>query len=690
MKQRSYQIGNYSQMLENNNNILHIYMKSKGKGKFLIIIFIFIVAIFGIGALMKGKKTSDTTSKPTIKIKAMSKTLNPDEKTGGTEGYTEYLDGETLGTNIDISVTWENGIGLKTNGVKGLLFKRIVGSNVVQSILTTKDDNLEDGAESTVIFKGTDILQGFRENETVGENTVTVEYVTATVSQEMTNKLNINSHTSVTGVDFTPPIQTSFSILQEDLDSTIKIESAKTFSLPVSVGSIEGSFSVKEQTWYRIMSENGYFGGDVRLKTNSDGSYQLYAIKNPVTDETIIEGDGTEMTLEKIPDTDYVVMKVSDDGYAVFTDDRNEQKVVTKNELFSNVDNYKNAIMTIKSYSSTDLIRPKHPKFKMWCFVTPGVSTPTGFQWVNGSFRTDTIENLKADWKAGKVILKDMDGTPSAVSQGYKYVAITITDGGACGSYYLFGKTLPTTGNYPLFSVCRQIGLGQINAGSKLDSTCPLINKNLQQGQGTGTSWAIYDLSSDDQYTLEKGEIYGSLSSEQAMPDSETVVFFDRQHVSCGDDAINQLQFKKGGTYDGIPHARYFMSCKVQDTLANPNNRIFTKPTTDGGDKRMKSLYNQHVTCGTKPLQYFGLARHADPGKTFDKIKYQYDCSPKDTKGECRELSTVKTSVKLDASTNNEDPLYLHNMKCNKDEFLTGFKYRTDWNSVWYDYKCCK
>jgi hypothetical protein len=334
----------------------------KSKGKFLIIIFIFIVAIFGIGALMKGKKTSDTTSKPTIKIKAMSKTLNPDEKTGGTEGYIEYLDGETLGTNIDISVTWENGIGFKSNGIKGLLFKRKVGSNVVQTLLTSKAEHLKDEAEGTVTLKGDNILDGYRGSETVGQNTITIEYITNEIPTNMTPETSNPDMSTFNPVEF-DGVYANFTIEQNDLDTTVNIDQVVVLDIPITMDSdqLKTSLTNTGYTLYEIKSVNGNYTTTVRL-VKVDDKYV-----KPVDPNTgaVISSIG-EFKFEKYLLSNFISNR---EGEYLNTKDTHNIEYITKDKLQSSVYVMNNSMFDIIEKSKTHplsgdvIINVSYPNF---------------------------------------------------------------------------------------------------------------------------------------------------------------------------------------------------------------------------------------------------------------------------------------------------------------------------------------
>jgi hypothetical protein len=119
------------------------------------------------------------------------------------------------------------------------------------------------------------------------------------------------------------------------------------------------------------------------------------------------------------------------------------------------------------------------------CLTVPGVGTPDGFQWARG-YDGSSIEKIIDSHKKGLITCNNGDNTLSA---GYKYVALTITEGTGCGHYYLFGKTLPTKNKYVADEFC---SYGQLKAGIKPDTKCVSVSRKA--GQPGGTSWKIYPL----------------------------------------------------------------------------------------------------------------------------------------------------------------------------------------------------
>ena len=151
-------------------NNLGIGRSRKGNNTFFIIgIIIFIFAIAITVYVMtrddeEKKKTTDTLELPKVSNVGVKRTLNPDSRgseSGTAETYEidggkletyqiEYNTGETfsdlekklLSKNVDLTVSWDNGIGF--DNVTEIIFKRKIDGTVKRTISHTKSESTGD------------------------------------------------------------------------------------------------------------------------------------------------------------------------------------------------------------------------------------------------------------------------------------------------------------------------------------------------------------------------------------------------------------------------------------------------------------------------------------------------------------------------------------------------------------------
>ena len=155
------------------------------------------------------------------------------------------------------------------------------------------------------------------------------------------------------------------------------------------------------------------------------------------------------------------------------------------------------------------------------------------------------------------------------------------------------------------------------------------------------------------------------------------VRFLDRQHVNCGDDALNRFQLTRpsGNTIS------YRVHC-LEGVNNSSTGWNYTAVNSDGGGN-MTVLKNHKVDCGNKAISEFVLR---NPAKTA-QIKYAFRCSNLPHTGQCREMVT---SYDADGSGNS---VYLdrQNVSCGEGEAMSSFvlEQNSSKNRVRYNYKCC-
>jgi len=154
-------------------------------------------------------------------------------------------------------------------------------------------------------------------------------------------------------------------------------------------------------------------------------------------------------------------------------------------------------------------------------------------------------------------------------------------------------------------------------------------------------------------------------------------VYLDRQHVNCGDDALNRFQL----TRPSKNTINYRVHC-LEGVNSGSTDWKKTKANEDGGGNAVY-LDRHRINCGMKPISKFWLRRPTD-----NQINYDYKCSNLSHTNECRVLSTPFD----DDGGGNAVYLDRQNVKCGKGEAMTEFVLRRnpEGNKIRYEYKCCK
>jgi len=154
------------------------------------------------------------------------------------------------------------------------------------------------------------------------------------------------------------------------------------------------------------------------------------------------------------------------------------------------------------------------------------------------------------------------------------------------------------------------------------------------------------------------------------------VIFLDRQHVNCGDDALNRFQL----TRPSGNRISYRVHC-LEGVNNSSTGWNYTGGNSDGGGN-MTVLKNHKVDCGDKAISEFVLRR-----PTGTQINYAFRCSNLPHTGQCREMVT---SYDADGSGNS---VYLdrQNVSCGEGEAMSSFvlEQNSSKNRVRYNYKCC-
>ena len=155
-------------------------------------------------------------------------------------------------------------------------------------------------------------------------------------------------------------------------------------------------------------------------------------------------------------------------------------------------------------------------------------------------------------------------------------------------------------------------------------------------------------------------------------------IYLDRHTLDCGNDGIQRFQLKRpsGSKID------YKYTC-VDGVNASQSGYKYTG-SNDWGGGNMIYLDRHQVDCGKKPISRFRLTRPAG-----NKLRYQFRCSNRNAKGDCRKTATGW-------NTPSSSTIYLdrHNVKCKANEALTRFRLVHNGKSggakkIRYDYTCC-
>jgi len=276
-------------------NNLGIGRSRKGNNTFFIIgIIIFIFAIAITVYVMtrddeEKKKTTDTLELPTVSNVGVKRTLNPDSRgseSGTAETYEidggkletyqiEYNTGETfsdpekklLSRNIDLTVSWDNGIGF--DNVTEIIFKRKIDGTVKRTISYTK-------SESTG-----DILKYFQSNQTglslefdnIDDDGNMYNVVgTNTISIFVKLPYDDNEHKLWPGANTDIPVTIGIT----DLSSTLEITSSRSqMYYPVTSGFGMSNLEISNDIYTIKPSLNTQVPFSTMLKSACDSSILL-------------------------------------------------------------------------------------------------------------------------------------------------------------------------------------------------------------------------------------------------------------------------------------------------------------------------------------------------------------------------------------------------------------------------------
>lgn len=154
------------------------------------------------------------------------------------------------------------------------------------------------------------------------------------------------------------------------------------------------------------------------------------------------------------------------------------------------------------------------------------------------------------------------------------------------------------------------------------------------------------------------------------------VVYLDRQHVNCGDDAITRFQLTRAGANT----INYRVHC-MEGVDSGKSDWKYTAADEDGGGD-VRYLNRQKVDCGDTPITDFLLRR-----PTNNTMSYAYKCSNLAHNGNCRELVTPHD----EDGDGNMVYLDKHNVECGEGEAMTSFRLTRNATNdrVNYTYTCC-
>lgn len=154
------------------------------------------------------------------------------------------------------------------------------------------------------------------------------------------------------------------------------------------------------------------------------------------------------------------------------------------------------------------------------------------------------------------------------------------------------------------------------------------------------------------------------------------VVYLDRQHVNCGDDALTRFHL----TRPSASTVSYRVHC-MEGVDSGKSDWHYTNADEDGGGNAVY-LDRQHVNCGDTPITDFWLRR-----PTNNTINYAFKCSNLPHNGQCRELVTQYD----DDGGGNMVFLDRQNVECGEGEAMTSFRLGRNptGNQIYYKYTCC-
>jgi hypothetical protein len=156
------------------------------------------------------------------------------------------------------------------------------------------------------------------------------------------------------------------------------------------------------------------------------------------------------------------------------------------------------------------------------------------------------------------------------------------------------------------------------------------------------------------------------------------VVYLDRQHVNCGNDAITRFQLTRAGANT----INYRVHCMEGVDSGKSNWKYTTADEDGGGDVRY--LDRHKVDCGDKAISDFWLKNQGD-----GTMKYAFKCS--DLVHDNNMCYETITPFDEDGDGN---MVYLdrHNVECGEGYALTSFglERNSNDNRITYRYNCCR
>jgi len=189
----------------------------------------------------------------------------------------------------------------------------------------------------------------------------------------------------------------------------------------------------------------------------------------------------------------------------------------------------------------------------------------------------------------------------------------------------------------------------------------------------------------DDDDDDEDGEKnVGTLRNSNSGPQNDgegKVYYLDRHNINCEDSPLNSFKF----TRPSNTTTQYNYSCVDGIKMSTTEKHTLSNHKGPSKGKESSTLYLDRHTldCSDKPITQFILKRDNN-GKN---IYYTYKCGNTTTNSPvCRETNTT-----YNTEHNSTHYLDRHDVKCEKDEYISKFKLQRDGSGNFrYDYKCCK
>jgi hypothetical protein len=195
------------------------------------------------------KKSGD--GKPELEFDSNGiKTINPREKSSGSEGYRiEYASADESSNFIDLTLKWTNGQGFN-DVVTKLIFTRTVDGEPVQSPQETNETiEISDYGTGKVTFKGSDV---FTDSSVKGKNVITAYY----------NEI----------ADVNKLASAEIEVTEYDLNFTL-VGPFGDLEIPVSISKDEFNLNKNiKKTYYQISHAPGYWFNTISL---GDDKYQF-------------------------------------------------------------------------------------------------------------------------------------------------------------------------------------------------------------------------------------------------------------------------------------------------------------------------------------------------------------------------------------------------------------------------------